>query len=191
MFFLDKSNFFFNIPIIITNLYPYIKNNFLITNLIARNYNNFNYLLSDYHTDSFIKNWFYKSLFWLMLTQHNYIFAIQVPGGRFYQNEITFDGDTWAKQQLKPYTLTKQEQELVEVFYTILEMAKLSPNYNPKFNYGTKQIEFELNTYTKVGGKKVYDNPELNELLTLFKKALNEYYIEHIKDVLFAYEFLI
>jgi len=73
----------------------------------------------------------------------------------------------------------------------VLKKAKSTEAYNPKYTYGTYQIDQELNTYRKNENEEIiYDYPELNTALNSLKTKLAKYYEVVIQPKLFEYELL-
>ncbi len=111
--------------------------------------------------------------------------------GRFYRNELCFDGNTLASRTLKKMRLTGEEEDLLDSFNQVLKKAKTTENYDPDFSYGVYQIDQELNTYHKnENGELIYDYPELNTSLNALRVKLSKYYESTIQDRLFEYELL-
>ena len=112
--------------------------------------------------------------------------------GRQYKNELCFDEGTIASKELKTIQLNSAEQELINLYNTILYESKTTKNYNQDFSYGPYQIEQELNTSRKDknSGKTIYDYPDLNDNLQSLKKKLTDYYMKYISQKCFKYELL-
>ena len=80
---------------------------------------------------------------------------------------------------------------LLGVFDELLELAKNTPEYKPKYNYGTYQIELCINTsYKDTNGKKIFNNEKVNTKLKELKTRLANYYSEELEKKLFDYELL-
>ena len=111
--------------------------------------------------------------------------------GRFYRNELCFDGKTIAVEKLKSFKLLEVEKELLASFKEVLSEAKKTKIYNSKYTYGTYQIDIELNTSHKDENDTiVYDYPPLNTKLIALKTKLNKYYETEIQPKLFKYQLL-
>ena len=135
---------------------------------------------------------FLKScLIYTCLSSQNKCLSFDGSDGRRYQNELCFDGDTVAGNDLKTMKLDDEEQDLMELWYRILKEAKSTENYNPEFRYGVYQITKELNTFDiKEDGAKEYRHKELNGDLVTLRTKLKEYYKSHITEKMFKYELL-
>ena len=73
----------------------------------------------------------------------------------------------------------------------MLAKAKSTKAYNPKYTYGTYQIDEELNTrYKNENDEWIYDHPELNTSVNSLKTKLAKYYEAIIQPKLFEYELL-
>lgn len=118
--------------------------------------------------------------------------------GRFYRNELCLDnsnGDTLAIKELKNLKPNSTELNLLQQWNDILQNAKLTKNYNPKYSYGVYQIEEELNTCQKVKDSKgresnVYYYPIFNGQLNTLKSTLKDYYLSEIAPIFYEYELL-
>ena len=87
--------------------------------------------------------------------------------------------------------LDRNDTMLLGVFEELLELAKKTEEYNPKYNYGTYQIELEINTkYKDTNNKWIYNNEKVNTKLKELKKRLNDYYENELEKKLFEYELL-
>ena len=144
------------------------------------------------HDDNFLKS----CLIYTCLSNQNKCLSFDGSDGRRYQNELCFEDNALAFKDLYKYKhtigLDKDEEELINLWFTILSEAKTTVNYNPEFNYGVYSITKELNTYKEAGkGKqRVYDYPELNGNLEVLRTKLKAYYKSHITAKMFAYELL-
>ena len=139
---------------------------------------------------------FLKScLIYTCLSNQNKCLTFDGSDGRYYRNELCFDTDTLASRDLKSMTLDDEENSLMDLWYMILDEAKVTANYNPAFTYGVYQITKELNTFhDKIQSngkvKKVPDYIELNGYLDSLRTKLKEYYKSHITEKMFEYELL-
>lgn len=159
--------------------------------------------------------WLHKVLFYTTMEYYTKIRSLNGSDGRLYLNELCLDNNidpsgyedelirsvrdkTLAYKTLEEAgffdQMTGQEQEMFNLYQTILAQAKSTANYNPDFNYGLFQIDQELNTKHKErrGTREVnvYDYPELNGNLKTMRKLVKDYYRDEIVDGLFAYQFL-
>lgn len=143
--------------------------------------------------DKYVKDKdFLKTCFiFTCLSRYNKCISFTGSDKRFYKNELCFDIDTLASEQLSKYKLDKDEEELIRIWKNILNEAKKTKNYNITLAYGPYQIEIELNSFYKDDNdKKVYEYPTLNGELDNLKKKLKSYYVTHITKKLFEYELL-
>ena len=130
------------------------------------------------------------------LSYYNKCRSFTGSDGRFYRNELCFDGDeTLASKHLTTISLSKEEKELVALYRKILAEAKKTANYDIDLSYGIYQIDLELNTThkeTDANGKEktVYDYPKLNGDLKSLRVKLDAYYDKSIAPKCFKYELL-
>lgn len=141
-----------------------------------------------YKTDN---NFLKSCLIYACLSYFNKCRSFDGSDGRFYRNELCFDGKTIASEKLKSFKLSEIEKELLSSFKEVLNEANKTQNYNSKYTYGTYQIDDELNTNKKdENDTVVYDYPQLNTKLVALKMKLNKYYETEIQPKLFEYELL-
>lgn len=135
---------------------------------------------------------FLKSCFiFTCLSRYNKCLSFTGSDKRFYKNELCFDAQTLASEQLEKYKLNANEKELIKIWQSVLSEAKKTKKYDKKLAYGSYQIEIELNTSKKDDNDKtVYDYPTLNGELENLKKKLKAYYAKYITPKLFEYELL-
>lgn len=126
------------------------------------------------------------------LSNQNKCLSFIGSDGRYYKNELCFEEDTLASQDLEKFELNNDEEDLINLWNKILADAKNTKNYNKDLTYGVYQITKELNTFEKVkvgkSNKKIYDYPELNGNLDTLRVKLKEYYKKYITDKMFKYE---
>ena len=121
----------------------------------------------------------------------NHTISFTASNDKTYLNELCFDSDTLASEKLSTLNLTKEEQDLMQLWNLILSLSKETKNYNSIYKYGTYQILNELNTYTlDDDNNKIYDYNELNGYLEVLKTKLKAYYEKNISQLLFKYELL-
>ena len=138
---------------------------------------------------------FLKScLIYTCLSNQNKCLTFEGSDGRHYQNELCFDTNTLASNDLATMKLDTDEQALIGLWNTILAEAKATGKCNPAWTYGVYQITKEINTSHKEGSGKnvriVYDYPSLNGNLDTLRTRLKEYYKSHITAKMFKYELL-
>lgn len=136
-----------------------------------------------------------KATLWTCISHKNHCLSFDGSDGKFYNNEMCLDENSLVRKELveqKKYgKLDRVDSMLLGVFDELLELAKDTPEYNPKYNYGTYQIELEINTSYKDGnGKKIFNNEKVNTKLKELKTRLSDYYDDELKNKLFEYELL-
>ena len=163
----------------------------------------------DYVSDS---NFLRKCLIFTCLSQRNKCLSFIGSDDRFYRNELCFDNDTLALQDLRKMQLDSADNKILGLWKSVLECAKQTDEYNPQYTYGLWQIESELNVweyngdiYTELQRKEKNkecknrgkSEPEmlrryvsLNTAINELKVGLKEYYKTQIQDKLFLYELL-
>lgn len=163
----------------------------------------------DYVSDS---NFLRKCLIFTCLSQRNKCLSFIGSDDRFYRNELCFDNDTLAIQDLRKMQLDSADNKILGLWKSVLECAKQTDEYNPQYTYGLWQIESELNVweyngdiYTELQRKEKNkecknrgkSEPEmlrryvsLNTAINELKVGLKEYYKTQIQDKLFLYELL-
>ena len=136
---------------------------------------------------------FLKScLIYTCLSNQNKCLSFIGSDNRYYKNELCFDLDAVAFNDLQQYKLDKDEQILIDLWNKILKETKETKEYNPSYSYGVYQITKEINLYDeKINGKnkeRIYHYPVLNGDLNTLRVKLKEYYKTHIADKMFEYE---
>ena len=139
-----------------------------------------------------------ECLIYTCLSNQNKCLSFLGSDGREYQNELCFDNSRaeipLAYQDLQKFSLNEDEEELMALWYKIMEEARTTENYDPHWNYGVYQITKELDTYHEEGSgrtkKKVYDYPTLHGNLDSLRTLLKAYYKKHITPKMFEYELL-
>ena len=155
----------------------------------------------------FLKNCFIFSC----LDYYNKCLSITLPDGKVIQNELCFDNSKapfislpppedilqtmpLAYQDLQRFSLNEDEEELLNLWYQIMEEARITDNYNSHWNYGVYQITKELDTFHEEGTgrtkKKIYDYPTLHGNLDALRTLLKAYYKKYITPKMFEYELL-
>lgn len=142
------------------------------------------------HDQEFLK----ACLIFTALAYHNKCLSFTGSDGRFYQNELCFDGDTIAASDLAGFTQTDSDRELLAQWERVLDLAKGTKNYDPAQSYGTYQIVTELNTSKRVQVgrlmKTVYDYPLLNGEINTLKKMTMAHHAEAVAPKLWEYGLL-
>lgn len=136
-----------------------------------------------------------KSTLWTCISPRNHCISFYASNGYFFNNEMCLDRNSLVRKELveqeKFGKLDRSDMLLLGVFDELLELTMNTNEYNPKFNYGTYQIEKEINTFYKdVNNKKIYNNEKVNTKLKELKARLNAYYVDELQDKLFEYGLL-
>lgn len=136
-----------------------------------------------------------KCLLFTVLEPQNHMREFVGSDGRHYKNQLCLDttnGETLASQKIKDMKITEEEKTLLELWQKIIEEAKQTANYNPKYNYGLYQIKDELNTehIDPDNGDSAPDYPKLNGNIETLAEHVKDYYNKEIVPTLFEYEFL-
>lgn len=111
-----------------------------------------------------------KATLWTCISQKNHCLSFDGSDGKFYSNEMCLDKNSLVRKELveqeKYGKLDRADLMLLGVFDELLELAKNTQEYNPKYNYGTYQIELDINTSYKDGNdKKIFNNEKVNTKL--------------------------
>ena len=113
------------------------------------------------------------------------------------KNHFCFYQNTYADELLKKLEISEYNKTILNEWKDILNLSKVTDEYNENFTYGLSQIEKDINvkigsgTYTKKGEEiKVPKYKKLDERITNFKKELKKYYAEKLVPKLFEYELL-
>ncbi|HHB0714583.1 hypothetical protein [Enterococcus faecium] len=122
-----------------------------------------------------------KSTLWTCISHKNHCLSFDGTDGRFYNNEMCLDENSLVRKELvereKYGKLDRADFMLLGVFDELLELVKNTQEYNPCYNYGTYQIEEEINTSCKdANDKKIYNNEKVNTKLKELK--IRDFYRE-------------
>ncbi|MEK6850220.1 MAG: hypothetical protein AABX85_01450, partial [Nanoarchaeota archaeon] len=181
-FYLRSDNFIEKLPLFAAKLYP--QKNWYERDIYFTTSDGGNRYLKD---KDFLKICF----IFACLSQRNHCRSFTGSDSRFYRNELCFDKGTLVSSEIINYKLTKEERDLLDSFYDVLEKARHTKNYNKKYTYGTYQIDEELNACFKNDNDEwIYDYPELNTAIISLKTKLARYYEAVIQPKLFEYELL-
>jgi len=128
-----------------------------------------------------------KTTLWTCISQKNHCLSFDGSDGKFYSNEMCLDKNSLVRKELveqeKYGKLDRADLMLLGVFDELLELAKNTQEYNPKYNYGTYQIELDINTSYKDGNdKKIFNNEKVNTKLKELKTRLAEYYENELES---------
>lgn len=181
-FYLTKDNFFKKLPLFCAKKYP--QNIWYEKDVV--------YVCAD-KGDEYTKdtNLLKCSLIYTCLSVMNHCLSFTASNNKVYLNELCFDDDTLSSNKLRGVNLSREEQDLIQLWTVVLSLAKETKNYNSVYKYGVYQISNELNTYTTdENGNKIYDYNELNGYLEALKTKIKLYYEKNIAHLLFKYELL-
>lgn len=181
-FYLTKDNFFKKLPLFCAKKYP--QNIWYEKDVV--------YVCAD-KGDEYTKdiNLLKYSLIYTCLSVMNHCLSFTASNNKVYLNELCFDDDTLSSNKLRELNLSREEQDLMQLWTVVLSLAKETKNYNSVYKYGVYQISNELNTYTTdENGNKIYDYNELNGYLEALKTKIKLYYEKNIAHLLFKYELL-
>lgn len=203
-FYLRDDNYLTKLPLFCAKLYPqenwYEKDIFFTT--ADRG--------TEYESDTDLLR---SCLIYTSICPRNKCISFVGSDGRFYRNELCFDTDTVATNALNTMQLNNTDVGLLNLWNRVLEIAKTTDEYNPKYTYGLWQIENELNVFCDSDGQiwsgtdkkaenkyreslnkpKLYLSPkyiDLNTAINAIKSVLRDYYKTQIQDKLFLYELL-
>lgn len=183
-FYLRADNFIEKLPLFAAKLYP--QKNWYERDIYFTTADGGDVYLKD-------KDFLKACFIFACLSQRNHCRSFEGGDGRFYKNELCFDKVTLASKKLKDFKLTSEEQDLLDIFSSVLKKAK-NPKYdeyNPKYAYGTYQIDEEINiNYKDDNGEIIYKYPELNTDIRTLKTKLAKYYETNIQPKLFEYQLL-
>lgn len=136
-----------------------------------------------------------KCLLFTCTEMQNHMRTFTGSDGRFYRNELCFDGtngETIALRDIQGLAVNDKEKTLIQQWDKVLEYARVSDGYDSSLTYGVYQIMKELDTshVDETTGATVWDNVELHTALAGLKMLVKDYYNSEIVPVLFEYEFL-
>lgn len=136
-----------------------------------------------------------KCLLFTCLEMQNHMRTFTGSDGRFYRNELCFDGtngETIAMHDIKGLVIGEKEKVLLKQWNVLLSHTRKTKEYNSKSTYGVYQIFAEIDTSYKddITGNTVYNNVEVHTALTGLKNLVKAYYNSEIVPMLFKYEFL-
>ena len=225
-FYLRSDNFFEKLPLFASASFPY-SNAWYLTDVYSKTSD------GQCKSDCNIKNidgtkhmkyqhdikFLYQCLLWTSLSPMAHLRTLKV-GNKIYKNELCLDKNTLAIKKLKKYKLLNYEKEILNKYNEILKSInnkEFENEYNPEFNYGTYQIDNEINIkicekcnkekkdheidnegryklcqdeHGKNYGYKYKHGAKFNTLFDDLKLLLNKYYKQIIQPKLFKYELL-
>lgn len=189
-FYLRKDNYINKLPLFLaSDFYNYMK--WYEKDLICK--------CSDLTENIYIadKEFMKKSLIYTCLSSSNKCRSLIGSDGRLYKNELCFDKNTVATNDLKHFDLSEEEKDLLLQYESILELIKMCEEYKPEFTYGIYQIQEEINIDIDSGikdkkgkEKSIKKYLKLNDKLNILKRKLKDYYINNIYQDLYKYELL-
>ena len=183
-FYLRKSNYLEKLPLIAIKKY-----------LMTRSWDEVELVgcsmdKGDYYTKD--KEFLKACFIFACIDYYNKCLSLEIEN-KIINNQLCFDDNTFATQELKKFNLSNADIKLLKMFENLLVEAKKTDNYNDNYSYGVYQIDFELNTQTIINpktGEKKYDYPELNTALIACREATNDYYNKFIREKLIKYELI-
>lgn len=199
-FYVRSDNFLEKLPLFVASSFPYDE--WYKAEVYSKSYDGQGAHLAD-------KNFLKYCLIYTALSSKNRCRSLTGNDGRFYRNELCFDGEdtlAWAKlQELinEGITLTDIEDTLLKYWRDVTFEATRTDEYktaikeNSNMRYGLWQIMVELNVKIDSGRKDKKGNPvfvykyatlntEINKLITL----LMHFYQTEITPKLFEYELI-
>jgi len=199
-FYLRSDNFIEKLPLFVAASFPYDK--WYFTDVYSKSYDGQGKHLDD---NEFLK----RCLIYSSLTPKNKCRSMFDRNGRFYRNELCFDGeDTLAWLELQSFqknrhSLSDAEQTLIKYWKDVLFEAIKTEEYkkrvkdNSEMRFGFWQIMDEFNTKIDSGrlDKKgnpimVYKYVTLNTEINKLTNELKQYYAKDIIPLLFKYELI-
>lgn len=187
-FYLTRTNYFEKLPLFVVGRYP-AAGRWWERGVINRCADNGANFVSD-------SDFLQSCLIYTALSRHNKILSFSGSNGVLYRNELCFDSGTIASAKLASFTLTKEEQELIDLWSKVLNNARTMPASDSRFSYGLCQIDVQLNTNHKVAKpnstqeQTVWDNPTLNGDIKSLKTKLSAYHDKTIAPKLWKFGLL-
>ena len=133
------------------------------------------------------KDFLFRCFFWTCLSQRNHCLSFDGSDGRFYRNELCFDNDTTASNELATHTLNPDDRQVFDAWNLLLGKVTKTGEYDQRFTYGLYQIEKEINLKNE---DKEYLYPDIHNAIQVLKALLKAYYKKYIVKKLFDYELL-
>ncbi|QKF83381.1 hypothetical protein [Halarcobacter ebronensis] len=192
-FFLRKDNFLEKLPMFAASRYINYNREWTERGRIMKSADGSVKFLKDIKNKK-IEQYLLKCLLFTTLEMQNHMRTFIGSDNRFYRNELCLDisnGETIASSSLSNLKLTDVENNLLQQWNIVLNIAMQTKNYDNTLTYGVYQIFDELNTFHRNDlDKKVFDYPELNGHLNTLKTLVKNYYNQEIVPTLFEYQFL-
>lgn len=142
-----------------------------------------------------LKQWLLKCLLFTCLEMQNHMRTFMGTDGRFYRNELCFDGtngETIAIKDIQNLKMNETEKQLYAQWGILLNAVKKTKEYDGGLTYGVYQIASEIDTkYKDEKGNTIYNNVEVHSALQTLKTLIKEYYNAEIVPMLFEYKFLV
>ena len=190
-FYVRSDNFLEKLPLFVAGTFPYDR--WYKADIYSKSYDGQGSYIFD-------KKFLKKCLIYTCLTPKNKCRSLQGSDGRYYRNELCFDGkDTIASIKLKKINieLTYKEKNLFTAWENVLRFAKEADEYNYIWKYGFWQIKEEINNQKRQVGVNRCGEPILEPKYPYLNVAVNDldrqiktYYSEDIIDDLFKYELI-
>lgn len=186
-YYLRRDNYLKKLPLFVAKLYP--EDNWYERDVYYNSLDKGNTFEND---EDFLK----YCLIYTCLHSENKCISFLGHDGVKYLNNLCFDNDTIASNDLKKFSLNEFEKELMALWNKILKKAKETKEYKEMdcdFKLGVHQINNGINTFyyieNELGDKvKVYNYPDLNGNLNTLKTKLKQYFKDYIAEKLFKYE---
>lgn len=196
-FWLRSDNFCELLPIFVAATFPYDK--WWKTDVYSKSYDGGGAHLAD---AEFLK----RCLVYTALTPKNKCRSLMGSDGRFYRNELCFDGDTLAQKAIDAFLeqgleLLDVEEDLLKYWSDVFYQAKKTTEFKKRtkvqdWRYGLWQIMQELDVKIQQGvnrdgtPKMVYKYNTLHSEIGKLDAAIKKYYAEYIIPLLFKYELI-
>lgn len=180
-FYLYRDNYLTKLPLFAAALYSKYDNTWYKGLTKAKSGDGH----SKYHKDvasGALETFLKRTLLFTTLSKYAKMRSLQV-NSKLYRNELCLDntnGTTLAIIALDNFAFDEFEQQMLDLWWQILSLAKESANYNPNFTYGPYQIEQEL----------CDGNAHLKSKLNMLTEKVNAYYRKYILPTLVYYEFI-
>lgn len=196
-FYVRSDNFVEKLPLFVAAAFPYDR--WYKTDVYSKSYDGGGAHLAD---AEFLK----RCLIYTALTPKNKCRSLLGSDGRFYRNELCFDGDTLAQKAIDAFTeqglnLLDVEEDLLKYWSDVFYQAKKTTEFKKRtkvqdWRYGLWQIMQELDVKIQQGvnrdgtPKMVYKYNTLHSEIGKLDAAIKKYYAEYIIPLLFKYELI-
>ena len=193
-FYLRKDNYLEKLPMFAASRYITYNREWTERGRIMKSADGADAFFRDVRTGR-LEQFLLKCLLFTVLEPQNHMRTFIGSDGRFYVNQLCLDTtkiETIASKDLKRLHKNEEETTLLNLWTSILNIAKNTDNYNSELTYGLYQIKIELNTSHKdeLTGETRYDYPDLQGNIQSLAKRVKDYYNKEIVPILFKYQFL-